>query len=241
MQYLSKTISMNIFYTPPAQIHNGFAELTGQEAKHAGKVMRVREGDQLTVVDGEGGWYEGIIRRITNKTIQLEIESEKKVPAPKPELILGLGIIKKRDRLEFAVEKAVELGARYICLFRSDHTIKQNVRMDRLEAIALSAMKQSLRAWLPEISVLTSLEELLERYEDAVFLAAHEKVDQSEANFDLKTISKDKALLLVGPEGGFSANEIEIIQAKEGKLVSLGSHRLRAETAAVVFLSRFHQ
>ncbi|HEX6981937.1 MAG TPA: 16S rRNA (uracil(1498)-N(3))-methyltransferase [Balneolaceae bacterium] len=230
---------MNIFYTPPSQIHSGFAEVTGQEAKHASRVMRVREGDQLTIVDGKGGWYEGVIRRIAKQSIQLKIQSEKKVSFPKPELILGMGIIKKRDRLEFAVEKAVELGASRICLFRGDHTIKEKVRMDRLESIALSAMKQSLRAWLPEISLFQSFEELLQKHSDAACLVAHEKVNPADADLDLKAISEDKLLLLVGSEGGFSDDEIQTAKDKGGKLVSLGSHRLRTETAVVVFLSRF--
>ncbi|HET6528826.1 MAG TPA: RsmE family RNA methyltransferase [Balneolaceae bacterium] len=230
---------MNIFYTPPSQIQVGFAEITGQEATHASRVMRAREGDPLTVVDGKGGWYEGVIRRIIGKSIRLEIQNEQKIPVPQPELVLGMGIIKKRDRLEFAVEKAVELGASRICLFRGDHTIKQNVRMDRLESIALSAMKQSLRAWLPEISLFHSFEELLEKHKNAAYLAAHEKVNPADANFDLKAISKDKLLLLIGPEGGFSDDEIQTVKEKGGKLVSLGQHRLRSETAMVVFLSRF--
>src|SRR5699024_8553093 len=74
-----KYATMNIFYTPPSQIHNGFAEISGQEAKHASKVMRVREDDQLTVVDGEGGWYEGVVRQISKQSVQLEIKSEKKI------------------------------------------------------------------------------------------------------------------------------------------------------------------
>ncbi|HKK46678.1 MAG TPA: RsmE family RNA methyltransferase [Balneolaceae bacterium] len=229
---------MNIFYAPPSQINNGFAELTGQEAIHASKVMRVREGDRLVIVDGEGRCYEGPVRRITKKAVQVEIEEEQMVPSPEPSLILGMGIIKKRDRLEFAVEKAVELGASQICLFRSAHTIKENVRMDRLESIALSAMKQSLRAWLPEISLFNSFEELLRGFPGVSYLAAHEKVDadQEHMNVDVKS---DKMLLLVGPEGGFAPDEIEMVKDRGGKLISLGSYRLRAETAAAAFLSQF--
>lgn len=230
---------MNIFYAPPSQINNGFAELTGQEAIHASKVMRVSEGDQLIFVDGEGGRYEGPVRRITKKTIQIEIETKESFSASKPSLILGMGIIKKRDRLEFAVEKAVELGASDICLFRSEHTIKENVRMDRLESIALSAMKQSLRAWLPTVSMFRSFDNLLDTYTEASLLAAHEKVEADQRHLDFDTPNNDQILLLVGPEGGFSGSEIGTVQERGGRLVSLGSYRLRAETAAVVFLSRF--
>lgn len=231
---------MNIFYAPPSQINNGFAELLDQEAAHASKVMRAREGDKLTVVDGEGGWYEGLIRRITKKSLQVEITTKRQISDPAPHLILGMGIIKKRDRLEFAVEKAVELGASQIALFRSDHTIKENVRMDRLESIAISAMKQSLRAWLPEITLYHSFEAMLEAVPDASFLAAHEKVDDKAHQIDSQNTSdEERLLLLVGPEGGFSTDEIDTLHEKDAQLVSLGANRLRTETAAVAFLSQF--
>jgi len=232
---------MNIFFAPPSQMNNGFAELTGQEAIHASKVMRVREGDRMVVVDGRGGRYRGIVRRILDETVQVEIEDSDQQAEPRPALILGMGIIKKRDRLEFAVEKAVELGARQICLFRSEHTIKENVRMDRLESIAVSAMKQSLRAWLPKISLYHSFEELLEGFPEATYLAAHEKVEVDSRHKDFKVDPKNskQLLLLVGPEGGFAPREIAEVESRDGRLVSLGTHRLRAETAAVVFLSQF--
>jgi 16S rRNA (uracil1498-N3)-methyltransferase len=220
-------------------VYNGFIELVEQEAKHASKVMRAREGDMLTVVDGRGNWYEGIIRRKTRKTVQIEIEQSQHISPSEPALILGMGIIKKRDRLEFAVEKAVELGVSEIRLFRSEHTIKENVRMDRLESIATSAMKQSLRAWLPQISMYNSLEELIERTDDAQLLMAHEKVEPGKNNISLKQLDEDRLLLLVGPEGGFSDTEVAFAKKKGAQLVSLGSYRLRAETAAVAFLSQF--
>lgn len=228
---------MNIFYAPPSQINNGFIELLDQEATHASKVLRASEGDELHIVDGRGGRYEGLIRRITRKSIQVEIEDRQRVPNTKPELILGMGIIKKRDRLEFAVEKAIELGVSKIMLFRSDHSIKENVRMDRLESIAVSAMKQSLRAWLPEISLHASLNKLLDKMHDAEILAAHEKVDTADEL--LQQDGSDKKLLLVGPEGGFSDNEVNMFRDSGVRLVSLGENRLRTETAVVAFLSQF--
>jgi len=230
---------MNSYYAPLSQIQNGFIELREQEAKHASKVMRASEGDKLSVVDGRGGRYSGPITRITKNTIQLEIEEQKREEVPKPSLVLGMGIIKKRDRLEFAVEKAVELGARDIGLFRSEHTIKENVRVDRLEAIAISAMKQSLRCWLPEISFYQGWQEMVDRHPEAQCLVAHEKIDKEPFQpQDYK--KKDKPILLmVGPEGGFSSDEISQFKEKGARLVSLGSYRLRAETAAVAFLSQF--
>jgi 16S rRNA (uracil1498-N3)-methyltransferase len=230
---------MNIFYAPPSQINNGFIELLDQEANHASRVMRAREGDPLVVVDGRGGRYEGTIRRITKKSMQIEIDDRQQEPLPKPRLTLGLGIIKKRDRLEFAIEKATELAVVEIMLFRSDHSVKQNVRMDRLEAIAISAMKQSLRSWLPDISVYHSLEKMIEVSDYSSILAAHEEVKPDGNTGVPGDITDESMLLLVGPEGGFSDDEIALFKDKKAQLISLGSNRLRAETAAVAFLSQF--
>ena len=228
---------MNIYYAPREQIHSGLVELTGQEARHASKVMRAREGDRLVIVDGRGGRYEGPIRRITKQSVQVEIEDRQHFPEPQPQLILGMGILKKRDRMEFAVEKAVELGAQHIILFRSEHTVKQNVRMDRLESIVLSAMKQSLHTRLPSVTMVHSVEEAMDRFPDAQYLMAHEKVDDSSVTGPDR--GADQLLLLIGPEGGFSEEEVSHAADNGAQLISLGNYRLRAETAAVAFMSQF--
>jgi 16S rRNA (uracil1498-N3)-methyltransferase len=232
---------MNVFYAPPSQINSGFAELLDQEAIHASKVMRAREGDTLTIVDGVGGRYRGVIRRITEKSVQVEVEDEQHSSRPKPHLVLGMGIIKKRDRLEFAVEKAIELGAAQIGLFRSEHTIKENVRMDRLESLAISAMKQSLQAHLSKVELYHSLDEMLDAVSADNILLAHEKVDKAKADIDYKSVREsDRTLLLVGPEGGFSETEVrDLTNHKGAELVSLGPSRLRTETAAIAFMSQF--
>lgn len=231
---------MNIFYAPPSQIRDNIAELTGQEARHASKVLRAREGDRLVIVDGQGRRYEGPIVQVTSKRVQIKLEDRQYTPAPQPELVLGMGIIKKRDRLEFAVEKAVELGAKHIALFRSEHTIKKNVRLERLESIVLSAMKQSLRSWLPDISVFQSVGEVVNHFSDAQSLMAHEKVSSNIKVSPASSLAdEERLLLLVGPEGGFSSGEVDRAKEEGARLVSLGSYRLRAETAVVTFMSQF--
>ncbi len=228
---------MNIFYTPPEHIQGEQLELTGREAHHAGKVMRYREGDEITVVDGRGGRYRGKVARIDRELLQVRIEEKEELHPAKPERVLALGIIKKRDRMEFAVEKAVELGVSEIVLFRSRHTVKENVRIDRLEMSALSAMKQSLRAWLPDVRVMDSLERVVGHYKGHTPILAHGDSDIPVEQLPEK-VCADDLLLLVGPEGGFSNEEVGRIIDKGGRKVSLGGHRLRAETAAIVLLSR---
>jgi 16S rRNA (uracil1498-N3)-methyltransferase len=235
---------MNLFYAHPDNIRGDRLELTGQEAHHAARVLRYRPGDSIEVTDGRGYRYTGTVNRINDNTVSVIVDQKIYKEPPSPECWLGMGILKKRSRLEFAVEKAVELGAQRISLFKSDHTVKENVRMDRLEATALSAMKQSLRNWLPQISLFDSLEDLLEAQTEAQLLMAHEK-KKEEGDGALVSLpvgsagSANTLLLLVGPEGGFSPREVQKVQRRNGRLVSLGRYRLRTETAAVVFLSRF--
>ncbi|MFH5831249.1 RsmE family RNA methyltransferase [Halalkalibaculum sp. DA384] len=231
---------MNIFYAPPDQIEGDQIELTQQEARHAARVLRYREGDTITVVDGEGGWYEGIVCRILRNTALIEITNRNRREQRNPSLVMAMGIIKKRDRLEFAVEKAVELGVGEIVLFRSEHTVKENVRVDRLRSTAVSAMKQSLRACLPSISVYPSVREVIGKYSDSspMLVARGAKDTSPGVPGEFKKMEKE-IVLFVGPEGGFSQEEIALFKANGARIVSLGSHRLRTETAVVALLSQF--
>ncbi|MDX1637307.1 MAG: RsmE family RNA methyltransferase [Balneolaceae bacterium] len=232
---------MNLFYAPPEQIQGNRIELEGQQARHAAKVLRYGEGDRISVTDGAGFWYDGIVRRVLGEVVLVEITGREQHPPQNPRLTLALGIIKKRDRLEFAVEKAVELGAAEIILYRSDHTVKENIRIDRLESTAVAAMKQSLRVRLPSISLHNSVQEVADRYLSDLgqrMLVAHEKSDSSPGVPD--TFKKEQNLLLVvGPEGGLSGDEVEYLQEMGGWLVSLGQYRLRTETAVVALMSQF--
>jgi len=147
-----------------------------------------------------------------------------------------MGMIKKRQRLEFAVEKLVELGASEIILFESQRTERSNIRIDRLEDKAISAMKQSLRAWLPDIKVYHSFEEVLEQHGTHPSYIAHVKV-KAENSFTSITKERNSMLMMVGPEGGFSESEIDLASNYGVEQVSLGPYRLRTETAAIHMVS----
>ncbi|MEX0661175.1 MAG: RsmE family RNA methyltransferase [Balneolaceae bacterium] len=227
---------MNLFYTQPKNCKKDTLVLKDQEAKHAVSVLRYREGDEILVTDGVGHRFEGVIQSTRKKEVLVDVkESGFEEPSAR-DVTLALGVIKKRDRLEFAVEKAVELGANRIALFRGDHTEKGKVRMDRVEATVMSAMKQSLRVWLPTVELFESMDELLEKRSSSLFVIA----DQKSTNEKLNLSDDDKeVVLLVGPEGGFSKREEkfwELGSDLNTKTVLLGEKRLRAETAAVVMV-----
>lgn len=229
---------MNLFYTHPKNCTGDTLVLKDQEAKHAVSVLRYREGDNIFVTDGVGHLYEGVIRSVRKGEVLVDVKKTSFEEPSKRNLTLAMGVIKKRDRLEFAVEKAVELGVTRIALFRADHTEKGKVRMDRVEATVMSAMKQSLRVWLPSVDIFESMDELLEKRSSSLFVVA----DQKSTNEKLDLSEEDKeVVLLVGPEGGFSKRE-EVFWGSDSELntntILLGEKRLRAETAAVVMVMK---
>lgn len=227
---------MNFFYSPTSLIKPNSLKLTGQEAKHATRVLRIRPGDQIHITDGVGKLYHCNVSEVQKNDVVchiLDIEVEER---KSPYVTIIIGLIKKRDRLEFAVEKCVELGVDEIVVFRGDHSEKGNVRLDRLESTALSAMKQSLRVFLPKVSFAENLADAIELSKvSATLIYADEtlekKVSQSHLNSNL--------MLVVGPEGGFSESERNILKDKGGVPYSLGDKRLRTETAAVTITDRY--
>lgn len=230
---------MNLFYAPPEQRDDDMLYLKDGEAHHATHVLRYKAGDPISVVDGKGGWFDGEIVRQSRGEVAVAIHKACRL-AKKQDVkprVLALGLIKNRQRLEFAVEKAVELGATDIILFQSHNSEREKVRVDRLELIAKTAMKQSLRAWLPGVRFAGSVSDLVSGHSDHHMLLAHEKHDGRVEVKD-EWLKKERLMVLVGPEGGFSDEEVTLLTDAGAELVSLGSFRLRAETAAITLLAR---
>lgn len=227
----------NVFFAPQSDFNSDHSlEIKDQEAQHISRVLRHKVGDIILVADGEGARYEVEILEITKKSVLGKKLTTTCDALPSKKKILAMGVIKKRDRLEFAIEKAVELGAWEIVLFNADHSERNRINSERLETQIVSAFKQSGRCWLPKLVVLNSLDEVFDHYENAVFIMAHEEIDVSNQP---KALEKEHSVFLVGPEGGFSSREVELNKEKGGKVVSLGRNRLRAETAVVAFLSQY--
>lgn len=225
----------NLFYTRPATIVNGFLELEGQEAKHASKVMRFSEGDTLHASDGLGNIYRSEITEVNKKKITARITETIHEDQPDFKKVIAFGAIKKRDRLEFAVEKAVELGAWEVCIFHADHSERSKINQERLQTIAMSAFKQSKRFWLPKVVFIDSLDEVMDHYMDHQPVMAYMQSEAEEPG----QLTEARTLLLVGPEGGFSKRETQIAKTKNSKLITLGKYRLRAETAVMAMLSQY--
>ncbi len=227
---------MNYFYAPPQQwINQHEVEIFGQEAQHIIKVLRYNVGDTIHIANGEGKIYECEISAVSKQKLSAILGSYVEEEIPELAKVLALGIVRIRDRFEFAIEKAVELGATEICIFSADHTERTKINEERLRLLIISAFKQSGRFWLPELVVLKSLDEVYKYYADFDYIMAHEETSLTNRTGELANDS----VLFVGPEGGFSERELSLNGNNGGEFISLGKNRLRAETAVAALLSQY--
>ncbi|MEO0788692.1 MAG: RsmE family RNA methyltransferase [Bacteroidota bacterium] len=230
---------MNLFYDPGAQ--SGLYELAADEAKHLIRVLRRRVGDQVRVVDGLGTTYDGHVQRIDRTSCTLDLrKSEEKATRSDYTITLALGPTKKSDRMEWLVEKATEIGFDKLQPVLCSHSERNKMRLDRLHRVAISAMKQSLQSHLPAIEPIVKFSEFLDRdTSDQKFIAyLGEDTDTTIKNLvhAYTPEAGQSVSLLIGPEGGFSADEADQAMAAGFVPVRLGPNRLRTETAALYAL-----
>ena len=221
---------MNLFYQP--LIPQGALHLDPDESRHAIKVLRKRNGDLIRVTDGKGVFYEGIITDADAHQCTFDIHTT--VPDREKNFRIHICIspTKNADRIEWFVEKAVEFGVDEITLLQCDHTERQHLKVERLNKTAVSAMKQSLKAKLPIIHPITDFRNVLISTNDEQKYIAH--VDERNQQHLQQFVERGHSyLVLIGPEGDFSADELTLADAHGFKKVSLGPSRLRTETAGI--------
>ena len=228
-EYLS---NIELYFTEPNNISGTNLIIDGSDVKHIQRVMRHKLGDTLFVTDGHGKIYEGEIDDIENDKVQIKIEEIKEYTERFKNITICIPNIKKTDRLEFAIEKTTELGITNFIVFNSKRTITKKVKIDRLNKIALSAMKQSLNCYLPMITFYDSLSFL--KGTDFATILFDQNIKNKFSNTSLKP--NQKYYLLFGPEGGI--DEGEILQAKNISKYNLAPNRLRTETAVVCAVSK---
>lgn len=220
------------FYAPPHAFDGDLVTLPDDEARHATRVLRMRPGDSVVVVDGAGGWHEGTLVE-AGRTVRVRVErTQRDVNERAVGLWLGVSPLGKRDRLEFAVEKAAELGATDLVLLQSERTPPGSVKADRLEARLVAAMKQSLRCRLPALH-RHALADLVPAHADVTWLLLDQAASEPLPAVLARANPSRAVGLLVGPEGGFSPSEVDALRGQGALPALLGPRRLRAETAAV--------
>lgn len=221
---------MNIFI---ADINGREAELRSDESWHCAKVLRKKSGDVIYLIDGLGHFYTATLELVTEKKCRAVItEGPRKQPESSYHLHLAIAPTKNIDRIEWMIEKAVEIGIHEFSFFTSKNSERQVVKMDRLRTIIESAVKQSLQARIPIIHPLVSLQELLKYTGPDQKFIAHCQVGEKK-EFRRLDFAGKKTLVLVGPEGDFTIAETEAAMNNGFEAVSLGENRLRTETAGL--------
>jgi 16S rRNA (uracil1498-N3)-methyltransferase len=229
------------FYVPAEYIIDQHIAIEGEEARHISRVLRKQPGDMIWVVDGAGKAFEVVIRLVAPEMVECEIQFEHHhLHEPDIDVTLAVAQLKNPSRMDWIIEKATELGVRTIIPLQTERTIARSPKEDRWNNIALAAMKQSGRCILPKIGPPTELEMVIANSTDYdMKLIPYERTDHvlfiSEALKHRKP--PRSALILIGPEGGFTNDEVLLAEKAEFTQVSLGRRRLRTETAAIVALS----
>lgn len=221
---------MNLFYQP--NISQGIHHLDREESHHAIRVLRLDKAQSLNLTDGQGSFYIAKIVKADPKKCEFEITEKKQVAKRDFHIHIAIAPTKNADRMEWFIEKATEIGVDQISFMLCKNSERKSINFERLEKVAVSAMKQSQQAWLPHLSEMTSLKEILTASGDQKFIA---HVDGSNPR-QLQSIAKPKKnyLVLIGPEGDFSKEELEVAEKTGFEKVSLGPNRLRTETAGLV-------
>jgi 16S rRNA (uracil1498-N3)-methyltransferase len=234
------------FYTPADKIARDTLTIEGEEAKHILSVLRHKIGDEIYVVDGQGTKYKVRIEKTSKGVLQAKILSRTHMEnEPDCRITLAQAIC-RRERMDFLIEKTTEIGVSSIIpIMTEKNTVKINdvsrerKKTDRWRKIAIAAMKQSLRTVLPEIHDVIGFDQLLSRIKD-FDLSLIASLDKDSKN--LKQCEQLKAgvksvLLIVGPEAGFTEEELSQAKAMGAIPITLGCRRLRTETAGVLFAS----
>lgn len=222
------------FYVPNAGQTN---ELPEAEAQHATRVLRLKEGDRMWIVDGQGTLSEAEVTLASNKHCLYNILSSQTIEKTWAGRIhLAIAPTKMIDRIEWMVEKATEVGFDEISFLDCQFSERHTLRIDRIEKIVVSAMKQSHKAWMPSINALTDFQSFVQAPRGGrKFIAhcynEHERTDFFDAVYGAG--STDDITILVGPEGDFSVKEVEQALSAGFTPITLGESRLRTETAGL--------
>lgn len=226
-------MDLPLFYAKeatPSATHYTMDEAT---SKHCIMVLRHKNGDALLLADGRGHRYQVVIIDDNRKKCVVAIKQVDVIPAPSPSCAIAIAFTKNVSRMEWFLEKAMEIGIQRIVPLVSKRTEKDKLKMERLENILVSAMMQSQQFYLPVLSEPVSFDALMKEDKTEQRFIAH-CLPESKTYFTEALLPKKDALILIGPEGDFTPEEIALALENGYQPVSLGATRLRTETAGMV-------
>lgn len=222
---------MQLFYTP--EVKDSEFTLNEQESKHCIRVLRLREGSHIHLTNGNGTLFKAEIIIANPKACKLQIiDTFQEFEKRSYYLHLAIAPTKNIDRLEWFLEKATEIGVDEITLLLCEHSERKQVKYERLERVIVAAMKQSIKAYKPKLNELINFSDFVSRQQKDAYIAhCHDG-----QKFGLKDIYQPgkNAVIMIGPEGDFSPEEVGVAVGRGIKPISLGESRLRTETAGVI-------
>lgn len=222
------------FYVPGAAQQN---ELPPDEAMHATRVLRLRQGDEIFLMDGEGSFFKAQITIAATHHCYYDIlEQQAQKPQWEGHLHLAIAPTKMIERMEWLVEKATEVGIDELSFLNCTFSERKIVKLPRLDKIVVSAVKQSHKAWKPVLNDMKTFKNFIEESRPGRKYIAHcnEEVPRVNLFDDLRKFSEEKDVtVLIGPEGDFSIDEVKLAVANGCQSVDLGRSRLRTETAGL--------
>ena len=223
---------MHYFYA--TDISQPFVALSNEESEHCVRVMRHREGDAVRVTDGCGHLAEAVVAEAHPKKCLLEIrETITENVLTHNGLHLAVAPTKNADRMEWLLEKAIEIGICSLTFLQCDHSERTHLNLDRMQRLAIAALKQSQTTWLPPLNTMKFTDFILQNADTQVdkFIAWCD--EQNQCQLVQMPRQFPEMILLIGPEGDFSGEEIAMAREYGYKEVKLGDRRLRTETAGL--------
>lgn len=226
---------VRFFYAPDAAVN---CELPEEEAAHAVRVLRLTAGDEILLMDGKGSFYRAEITEANKKHCLYAIrECMPQEPQWSGHLHLAMAPTKNIDRTEWFAEKATEIGFDELTFLRTAFSERTVVKDERMDKILISATKQSHKAWKPRLNSMVDFKRFVAQdHPGGKFICHCYEEDSMVPKVLLKDVLKadEDALVLIGPEGDFSIEEVKLAEQNGFVSVSLGKSRLRTETAALV-------
>jgi len=219
--------NIELYYSSSYNLKSQIITIDSDESSHILNVMRHRMNDEIYITNGTGKIFKSQIVQINKKNIDAKILNEFKFEERFPNITFCIPMLRNNERLEYALEKCTELGVTNFIIYKAKRSVPKKVNLVRVEKILLAAMKQSLLSWLPKIRYVGSMDELTQFDGEKIIF------EQSSNNYFSrdKINSKMNYLFIFGPEGDFTANELDSL--KSSVKYKLAENRLRTETAII--------
>ena len=235
--HLCVYMQLPFFYVSEYKSSQNEITLDEDTSRHIAQVLRMKEGEKLNLTDGQGNLMTAEITGAHKKHCSVKVINSQQTVHHSPRITIAISLLKNTSRFEWFLEKATEIGIAEIIPLICERTEKQKIRYDRMTGICVSAMLQSQQTWLPVLHEPRQFGEVaIQRSENTTKLIAHCNEGNKHSLSNMKSGSFDQCQILIGPEGDFTIDEINLALQNDYAPVSLGETRLRTETAGIAAL-----